>query len=58
MYDFGGTLGIPITSAGIDHPTHKIHAPNENITIQDFTLGAQNIARLIQRFAGEWGSSG
>ncbi len=56
MYDFGGTLGIPITSAGIDHPTHKIHAPNENITVEDFVLGAQNIARLMQRFAAEWTS--
>ena len=55
MHDFGGVLGIPITSAGIDHPTHKIHAPNENITIDDFVLGAKTIARLIQRFAGEWG---
>ncbi len=54
MYDFGGVLGIPITSAGIDHPSHKIHAPNENITIEDFVLGAQNIARLIQRFGAEW----
>ena len=54
MYDFGGVLGIPITSAGIDHPSHKIHAPNENITVEDFVLGAQNIARLMQRFAGEW----
>lgn len=56
MYDFGGVLGIPITSAGIDHPAHKIHAPNENITVEDFILGAQNIARLMQRFAGEWGT--
>ncbi len=55
MYDFGHVLGIPITSAGIDHPTHKIHAPNENITIEDFILGAKNIARIMQRFAGEWG---
>lgn len=55
MYDFGSVLGIPVTSAGIDHPTHKIHAPNENITVEDFVLGAQNIARLMQRFAGEWG---
>lgn len=54
MYDFGGVLGIPITSAGIDHPAHKIHAPNENITVDDFVLGAHNIARLMQRFAGEW----
>lgn len=56
MYDFGGVLGIPITSAGIDHPTHKIHAPNENITVDDFVLGAKNIARLVQRFAAEWRS--
>ena len=56
MHDFGTVLGIPITSAGIDHPTHKIHAPNENITVEDFILGAQNIARLMQRFAGEWRS--
>ena len=56
MHDFGGVLGIPITSAGIDHPTHKIHAPNENITVEDFVLGAQNIARLMQRFAAEWAS--
>ena len=56
MYDFGGVLGIPITSAGIDHPAHKIHAPNENITVDDFVLGAKNIARLMQRFAGEWQS--
>ena len=57
MYDFGGTLDIPITSAGIDHPTHQIHAPNENITIDDFVLGAKNIANLIQRFAAEWFSA-
>ena len=57
MYDFGGVLGIPITSAGIDHPSHKIHAPNENITVDDFILGAKHIARLMQRFAGEWASS-
>ena len=57
MYDFGGVLGIPITSAGIDHPSHKIHAPNENITVDDFIMGAKHIARLMQRFAGEWASS-
>ena len=56
MHDFGSVLGIPITSAGIDHPAHKIHAPNENITVDDFVLGAKNIARLMQRFAGEWGN--
>ena len=54
MYDFG-SLGIPITSGGIDHPTHRIHAPNENITTEDFELGARHIALVIQRFAATWG---
>ncbi len=53
MYDFG-SLGIPIASAGIDHPTHRIHAPNENIMIEDFELGARHIALVMQRFAGTW----
>jgi len=52
MYEFGSILGIPICSAGIDHPTHKIHAPNENITIEDLTLGAKHIALIMKEFGG------
>ena len=50
MYEFGSILGIPVCSAGIDHPTHKIHAPNENITIEDLTLGAKHIALIMKKF--------
>lgn len=54
MYDFGATLGIPVASAGIDHPSHKIHAPNENIRVADFVKGAQHIALIMQRFSAEY----
>jgi acetylornithine deacetylase/succinyl-diaminopimelate desuccinylase-like protein len=54
MYDFADTLGIPIATSGVDHPSHKIHAPNENITIEDFVLGAKHAALVMQRFAEHW----
>ena len=54
MFDFGDTLGIPIATSGIDHPSHKIHAPNENITEEDFLLGAKQAALIIDRFAKDW----
>ena len=55
MYDFGITVGMPIATAGVDHPSHKIHAPNENITVEDFLLGAKHLALIIERFGAEWG---
>ncbi|MCI0873439.1 MAG: M20/M25/M40 family metallo-hydrolase [Chloroflexi bacterium] len=58
MFDFGDTLGMPIATSGVDHPSHKIHAPNENITIEDFLLGAKHAALIIDRFARDWGSRG
>ena len=51
MYEFGGLLDMPICSAGVDHPTHNAHAPNENITIDDLSLGAKHIALIMKRFA-------
>jgi len=55
MFDFGDTLGMPIATSGIDHPSHKIHAPNENITVEDFLYGAKHAALIIERFAQDWG---
>ncbi len=50
MYEFGGILGLPIVSAGVDHPTHNMHAPNENITVEDLILGAKHIALIMKKF--------
>jgi acetylornithine deacetylase/succinyl-diaminopimelate desuccinylase-like protein len=33
---------------------HKIHAPNENITIEDFLLGAKHAALIMERFGEKW----
>lgn len=54
MYDFGVTLGMPIATSGVDHPSHKIHAPNENITVEDFLLGAKHAALIMERFGEHW----
>ena len=51
MYEFGGILGLPIASAGVDHPSHNMHAPNENITVEDLILGAKHIALIMKRFS-------
>lgn len=51
MYDFGHTIGMPIATSGVDHPAHNIHAPNENITIEDFLFGAKQAALIMQQFA-------
>ncbi|MBT3942557.1 MAG: M20/M25/M40 family metallo-hydrolase [Chloroflexi bacterium] len=57
MYEFAEILGMPIATSGVDHPSHKIHAPNENITEEDFLLGAKHAALIMQRF-GERGLGG
>ena len=56
-YDFGVTLESQSRRAGSITPSHKIHAPNENISIEDFLLGAKHAALIMERF-GEDGASG
>lgn len=51
MYEFGVMLDMPIATAGVDHPSHNIHAPNENISVEDFLLGARHLALIMERFA-------
>ena len=57
MYEFADILGMPVATSGVDHPSHKIHAPNENITEEDFLLGAKHAALIMQRF-GDQGLDG
>ena len=51
MYDFADVLGMPVATSGIDHPSHKSHAPNENISMDDFLMGAKHAALVMERFA-------
>ncbi len=51
LYPFVATLGLPTADIGIGYPDTRIHAPDENIRIEDFRNGTKAIAALLQRFA-------
>ncbi|MEK7248457.1 MAG: M20/M25/M40 family metallo-hydrolase [Chloroflexota bacterium] len=50
LYPFVTTLGLPTADCGIGYPDAAIHAPNENIRIEDFRKGTKAIAALLGRF--------
>jgi len=51
LYPFVATLGLPTADIGIGYPETRVHAPDENIRIEDFRRGAWAIAALLGRFA-------
>ena len=51
LYPFVATLGLPTADIGIGYPDTRIHAPDENIRIEDFLNGTKAVAALLQRFA-------
>lgn len=52
MYPIAKTLGIPTVSpAGVCRPESNIHAPNENIRIEDFLRTIEYTAAWVRRFA-------
>ncbi|MCH7577775.1 MAG: M20/M25/M40 family metallo-hydrolase [Chloroflexi bacterium] len=51
LYPFVATLGLPTADIGIGYPDTRIHAPDENIRIEDFQNGTKAVAALLQRFA-------
>lgn len=51
MYHFAVTLDMPVATAGVGHPSHNIHSPNENLPIEDLLLGAKHMALIMERFA-------
>ncbi len=52
-YPFVHILNLPIVSAGLGYPGGQVHAPNENIRINDLLLGIKHTARIIERFGRE-----
>jgi len=41
---------FPIVTVGIGHPTMQMHAPDENLRLDLYIKGAQQIARILKRF--------
>ena len=50
MGTFCGPTGIPAVSFGIDHAESNIHAPNENIYLEDFIDGIKMTAAVMHDF--------
>lgn len=50
LYPFVTTLKLPTADCGIGYPDAAIHAPNENIRLEDFRKGTKAIASLLERF--------
>lgn len=50
MGTFCGPTGIPAVSFGIDHAESNIHAPNENIYLEDYINGIKMTASVIHKF--------
>lgn len=51
MAAFTHTLGLPTVACGVNHPDCRMHAPDENIRIQDLIKGIRHIAAILRRFA-------
>jgi len=44
-------LKIPVATAGISYPKANIHAPNENIVIDNFVSGVRHTVRIMEEFS-------
>jgi acetylornithine deacetylase/succinyl-diaminopimelate desuccinylase-like protein len=52
MYVLCQALGIPsVAGPGGGNPEANIHAPNENIILDDYVNAIKGVALLIQEFA-------
>src|SRR4030067_659570 len=52
LWPFVATLGLPTADIGIGYPETRIHAPDENIRVEDFRAGAKGIAAGLARCGG------
>lgn len=44
-------LNLPVATAGIGYPEGNVHAPNENIVIENFIKGIEHTALILDRFS-------
>lgn len=47
MFPFVDALGVPVGSSGVAYPDSRPHAPDENIRLGDFILGAKYVAAIL-----------
>jgi len=44
-------LNLPVATAGVGYPGAQVHAPNENLVIENFVSGVRHTARILEAFA-------
>lgn len=49
-YVFAGWSGAPIVALGVGHSGSRIHAPDENIRLEDYREGMKHIAAIIYEY--------
>ncbi|MDY6911902.1 MAG: M20/M25/M40 family metallo-hydrolase [Chloroflexota bacterium] len=49
MFSFTDTLGLPVASSGVSNADSRPHAPDENIRLADFLMGAKHVAAMLER---------
>jgi acetylornithine deacetylase/succinyl-diaminopimelate desuccinylase-like protein len=47
---FIDALHIPIIMVGVGNPGDRLHAPDENVNLEDFVKGTQHTARVVANF--------
>jgi acetylornithine deacetylase/succinyl-diaminopimelate desuccinylase-like protein len=53
MYPLSAALGIPAVSGlGVGHAQSRIHAPNENIRVEDYFQSIKFTGEFLRIFAG------
>ncbi|MDR3331204.1 MAG: M20/M25/M40 family metallo-hydrolase [Synergistaceae bacterium] len=52
MYDFCTAIGAPAVLVGVSNEDSRLHAPNENIFVEDYILGIKMVAAVMAEFAG------
>jgi acetylornithine deacetylase/succinyl-diaminopimelate desuccinylase-like protein len=51
MYPLTQALGTPALAAGVGYAESHLHAPNENVRLEDYFEGIRFVGELIRRFA-------
>ncbi len=51
IYLFTDVLNVPTVSTGCGYYDSRVHAPNENVRVKDFTAGIKHVALLLLEFA-------
>jgi len=44
-------LKLPVATAGVGYPGSSVHAPNENLVIDNFVAGVRHTARILVNFS-------